>query len=64
MTRTPQEIFQHHVQAPGAGDLDEIVADYTDEAVFLTPRASSEARMASGRRSPSCWPMCRMRPGI
>ena len=37
MTRTPQEIFQHHVQAPGAGDLDEIVADYTDEAVFITP---------------------------
>jgi len=37
MTRTPQEIFQHHVQALGAGDLDEIVADYTDEAVFITP---------------------------
>ena len=36
MTRTPQEIFQHHVQALGAGDLDEIVADYTDEAVFIT----------------------------
>jgi len=37
MTRTPEEIFQHHVQALGAGDLDEIVADYTDDAVFITP---------------------------
>ena len=37
MTRTPQEVFQHHAQALGAGDLDEIVADYTDEAVFITP---------------------------
>jgi len=37
MTRTPQEVFQHHAQALGAGDLDEIVADYTDDAVFITP---------------------------
>jgi ketosteroid isomerase-like protein len=37
MTRTPQEVFQHHAQALGAGDLDEIVADYADEAVFITP---------------------------
>ncbi len=37
MTRTPQEVFQHHVQALGAGDLDEIVADYADNAVFITP---------------------------
>jgi ketosteroid isomerase-like protein len=37
MTRTPQEIFQHHAGALIAGDLDEIVADYTDDAVFITP---------------------------
>jgi ketosteroid isomerase-like protein len=37
MTRTPEEIFHHHAQALGAGDLDEIVADYADEAVFITP---------------------------
>ncbi len=37
MTRTPEEVFAHHVQALGAGDLDEIVADYTDDAVFITP---------------------------
>jgi hypothetical protein len=35
--RTPQEVFQHHGQALGAADLDEIVADYTDDALFITP---------------------------
>jgi ketosteroid isomerase-like protein len=37
MARTPQEVFAHHAQALGAGDLDEIVADYSDDAVFITP---------------------------
>jgi hypothetical protein len=33
-TRSPQEVFNHHVQALGA---EEIVADYSDDAVFITP---------------------------
>ena len=37
MSRTPQEVFAHHAQALGAGDLDGIVADYSDDAVFITP---------------------------
>jgi ketosteroid isomerase-like protein len=37
MTRTPEEVFSHHAQALGAGDLDEIVVDYADDAVFITP---------------------------
>lgn len=37
MARTPEEIFQHHAQALGAGDLEQIVADYADDAVFITP---------------------------
>ena len=37
MTRTPQEVFHHHAGALGAGDLDEIVADYADDAVFISP---------------------------
>jgi ketosteroid isomerase-like protein len=37
MARTPQEVFAHHAEALGAGDLDEIVADYTDAAAFITP---------------------------
>jgi ketosteroid isomerase-like protein len=35
--RTPQETFQHHVDALMAEDLDGIVADYTEDAVFITP---------------------------
>ncbi len=37
MTRTPEEVFHHHAQALGAGDLDEIVADYAEDAFFISP---------------------------
>jgi len=37
MPRSPQEVFQHHAEALGAGDLDEIVDDYSDDAVLITP---------------------------
>ncbi len=37
MTRTPEEVFAHHAKSLGAGDLDEIVADYTGDARFITP---------------------------
>jgi ketosteroid isomerase-like protein len=35
--RTSEEVFAHHAQALGAADLDEIVADYADDAAFITP---------------------------
>ena len=35
-TRSPQEVFGHHAQALGAEDLEEIVADYSDDAIFIT----------------------------
>jgi ketosteroid isomerase-like protein len=41
MTRTPQEVFAHHGKALAAGDLDEIVADYTDDSVLITPAGVS-----------------------
>ena len=44
MTRTPEEVFAHHAQALGAGDLDEIVADYTDDAVFITPAGTRRGK--------------------
>ena len=37
MPRTPQEIFAHHATALAAGDLEQIVADYADDAVLITP---------------------------
>jgi ketosteroid isomerase-like protein len=46
--RTPKEVrsddthagggIRPHAEALGAGDLDEIVADYADDAVFITSR--------------------------
>jgi hypothetical protein len=44
MTRTPQEVFEHHAEALGAGDLDGIVDDYTDDAVFITPDGIREGK--------------------
>jgi ketosteroid isomerase-like protein len=38
MPRTPQEIFAHHASALIAGDLEEIVTDYAEDAVFITPQ--------------------------
>jgi predicted SnoaL-like aldol condensation-catalyzing enzyme len=37
MARTPREIFQHHAEALVAGDVDGIVADYSDYSVLITP---------------------------
>ncbi|GAB3315945.1 nuclear transport factor 2 family protein [Geodermatophilus aquaeductus] len=37
MARTPQEVFEHHVAAIGAGDADAIAADYAEDAVLITP---------------------------
>jgi ketosteroid isomerase-like protein len=38
MPRTPQEIWQHHAGALMAGDVDEILADYTEESTLITPQ--------------------------
>lgn len=37
MTRTPKEIFRHHAETLIAGDLEGVVSDYADDAVFITP---------------------------
>src|SRR5579872_3640775 len=44
MARTPQEVFKHHAAALGAGDLEEIVADYSDDAVFITPAGAKHGK--------------------
>jgi ketosteroid isomerase-like protein len=35
--RTPQEVFQHHAEVLIGGDIEGIVSDYSDDAVFITP---------------------------
>jgi ketosteroid isomerase-like protein len=37
MARTPQEVFAHHGETLMAEDLEGIVSDYADDAVFMTP---------------------------
>ena len=44
ITRTPEEVFAHHARALGAGDLDEIVADYADDAVVITPASTMRGK--------------------
>jgi hypothetical protein len=53
VARTPQEVFQHHAEALGAEDIDAIVSDYADDAIFVTPegvvRGKDEVRRAFER---------------
>src|ERR1700759_4718137 len=42
--RTPQQIFQHHAEALGAEDIDGIVADYSDDAFFMTPAGAERGK--------------------
>ena len=37
MSMTPREVFDHHSIAFGAGDIDEIVADYTEKSIVVRP---------------------------
>ena len=36
--RTPEEVFAHHGQALGAEDLEDIVADYADDAILVVQK--------------------------
>jgi hypothetical protein len=38
MARTPEEVFAHHSKALGAEDLQEILADYTEQSVLVVNR--------------------------
>jgi len=46
MTSTPQEIFERHVNALTSGDLDALAADYSDDALVLTPDGEFRGRAA------------------
>jgi ketosteroid isomerase-like protein len=36
--RTPEEVFTHHGKALGAEDLEDIVSDYTDDAILVVQK--------------------------
>jgi ketosteroid isomerase-like protein len=52
--RTPQQIFQHHAGALGAEDLEGVVADYSDDAFFMSPAGVLRGKAGTGRRLRSC----------
>lgn len=46
MEQTPQEIFQHHVEALITGDLDALISDYAEGALVITPASEYHGRVA------------------
>ncbi|OBH41325.1 nuclear transport factor 2 family protein [Mycobacterium mantenii] len=47
--RTPQEVFAHHGTALAAGDLDEIVVDYAEDSVLISPAGVARGKDAIRR---------------
>lgn len=45
-SRTPQEVFAHHGAALAAGDLDEIVVDYAEDSVLISPAGVARGKGA------------------
>ena len=39
-----QEVLDHHLQAVGAGDVTEILKDYTDQSVVIEPGGTHRGR--------------------
>ena len=37
MAKSTGDILDHHLQSFGAGDINSILEDYTDQSVFITP---------------------------
>ena len=43
---TPRQVFEHHLGALGAGDLDAILSDYTDDSIVIGPDGALKGRQA------------------
>jgi hypothetical protein len=62
-TRTPEEAFAHHGQALGAEDLEEIVADYTEDAILVAQKKVYRGKDGARQVSPSGSATFPRRPG-
>ena len=40
--RTAQEVFDHHWDAVMAGDMDRLLSDYADDALFVRPGKTAQ----------------------
>jgi hypothetical protein len=43
-SRPPQEVFAHHGKALAAGNLDEIVVDYAEDSVLISPEGVARGK--------------------
>ena len=43
MTRSPQEIYSAHFDALASGDIEQLLADYSDDAAIITGQGVLEA---------------------
>jgi len=43
---TTRQVFEHHLSAFGAGDLDDILSDYTDDSIVISPEGALKGRQA------------------
>lgn len=41
-----RQVFEHHTRALGRGDVDEILSDYTDDSILITPTAVLKGHQA------------------
>jgi hypothetical protein len=64
MARSPQEVFQHHGEALTAEDLEGIVSDYSDDALFITPDGVRRGKEGVRKGSSSCSATFPARAGI
>ena len=54
--RTPREVFHHHFAALQAGDVDDVMSDYSRDSVVITPDGPARGIAAIARVSPCCSP--------
>jgi uncharacterized protein (TIGR02246 family) len=45
-TSTARQVFEHHLGALSAGDLDDILSDYTDDSIVIGPDGALKGRQA------------------
>jgi uncharacterized protein (TIGR02246 family) len=45
-TGTTRQVFEHHLGALSAGDLDGILSDYTDDSIVIGPDGALKGRQA------------------
>jgi uncharacterized protein (TIGR02246 family) len=43
---TTRQVFEHHLGALGAGNLDAILGDFTDDSILITPDGALKGRQA------------------